>query len=135
MIGFSSGHVDPGAGGIIALSINVNSRWFFSIPSMQLILLLGFFLVYLHLYSHGLLFPKLFHLLLRASPASNLDIPICHVTIRTVKQALKARLELSVVEVRIWMVWIEPGAAEIAKVCFALRTCHVVTSHALLAWY
>lgn len=83
------------------------------------------FVVDLHLYPHCLLFPEVGQLLSSSSP-SELDVTIRHVSLGTVHESLKTSLVLWVIKVLVGTSWVQPGAAEVAEVGFALRACHVV---------
>jgi hypothetical protein len=79
----------------------------------------------LHLYPHCLLLPEVGHLL-GSSPSSKLYISISHVALGTVHKALETALVFWVIKMLIWAPWVQPGAAQVAEVGFALRACHVV---------
>ena len=94
--------------------------------------------------------------LLSPSPTTKLHSAVSHVAFGPVHEAHEAVLVLGVVEMRVWVIWVEPRGAKITKMRLALRaglnigvqsqyvfTCsscrhithHVVTSHAFLARY
>jgi hypothetical protein len=73
------------------------------------------FIKLLHLYAQSFLFPKL-RLLLSSSPTTELHSTVSHVAFGSVHEAHKAILVLGVVEVRVWVIWIEPRRAKIAEV-------------------
>jgi len=83
------------------------------------------FIVNLHLYPHCFFFPK-FGKLLCSSASTKLYIAIRHVPLRTIHKALETCLVLWVVEMLIGASWIQPSTAQVAKVGFTLRACHVV---------
>lgn len=100
---------------------------------IERLLLLGIILVDLYLYPHRFFLPEVSKLL-STPPSSKLDLTVRHVALSAVHEPLKAMLVLWVVVVRIRMIGVEPGAAEVTEVRVALRACHVVAAKTLLAW-
>jgi hypothetical protein len=85
-----------------------------------------YFIKLLHLYTQSFLLPEI-RQLLGSSPTTELYSTVCHIAFGSVHEAHEARLVLGIVEVGVWVIWIEPRRAEIAEMRLALRARHVIT--------